>query len=338
MLKYFRLFFFSLLICECTIAQDPHFSQFFSSPMTLNPAMTGKFNGDFRAAANYRNQWPTINRAFQTATASVDFQVLKNTVPENDMAGLGIMAYTDKSAAGAVNFSYFSLSAAYHKGLDEDGFKQLSFGVQGTYSNMLINTDELKFEDQLTPFGFTNTTSEIFVNQGTPLKANYFDLNAGLLFSSSATERDNIYAGVSLYHINRPQQNFTGVGYNLNPRATFHAGGFLPVSSNGTLHLNALYSTQGGASETLLGGAFQMGVGDTQIDKPTSVYAGGWTRLGDAVIPFVGLEFSDLRIGFSYDINISDLRTASQSRGGLELSLVYTHNSVGGKGIPCPKF
>ena len=31
------------------IAQDPHFSQFFSSPMTLNPAFTGKFNGHMGA-------------------------------------------------------------------------------------------------------------------------------------------------------------------------------------------------------------------------------------------------------------------------------------------------
>ena len=165
MIKRFKLFFFGIFICQITFAQDPHFSQFFSSPMTLNPAMTGKFNGDFRAAANYRNQWPTINRAFQTATASVDFQIFKNTLPENDLAGLGLMAYTDKSAAGAVNFSYFSLSAAYHKGLDEDGFKQLSFGAQGTYSNMLINTDELKFEDQLTPFGFTKICNQTQSNR-----------------------------------------------------------------------------------------------------------------------------------------------------------------------------
>lgn len=338
MLKIFKLLIFFVLVSNVLLAQDPHFSQFFSSPMTLNPAMTGKFNGDFRASANYRNQWPTINRAFQTATASVDFQILKNAIPYNDMAGIGLMAYTDKSAAGAVNFSYFSLSAAYHKGLDEDGYKQISAGFQATYSNMLINTDQLKFEDQLTPFGFTNATQEIFVNPGVPLKANYIDMNAGLLFTSSTTERDNLYAGVSLYHISRPEQSFTGVAYNLNPRATFHAGGFFPLSTNGTLHLNGLYSTQGGASEALLGGAYQMGVGDMAVDKPTSVYAGGWARLGDALIPFVGIEFSDLRIGFSYDINISDLRTASQSRGGLELSLIYTHNTAGGKGIPCPKF
>ncbi|HOA38555.1 MAG TPA: type IX secretion system membrane protein PorP/SprF, partial [Flavihumibacter sp.] len=35
-------------------AQDPHFSQFFASPLTLNPAYTGKFNGTVRVSGNYR--------------------------------------------------------------------------------------------------------------------------------------------------------------------------------------------------------------------------------------------------------------------------------------------
>ncbi|MEK7225921.1 MAG: type IX secretion system membrane protein PorP/SprF, partial [Bacteroidota bacterium] len=60
------------LLSEST-AQDPNFSQFFASPLTLNPALTGKFDGLFRVAGNYRNQWPTIPNAYQTKTVSVDF-------------------------------------------------------------------------------------------------------------------------------------------------------------------------------------------------------------------------------------------------------------------------
>ena len=104
---------------------------------------------EFRAAVNYRNQWPTINRAYETGTASVDFPILANKIPYTDTWGLGFMGYTDKSAAGAVAFNYFSVSTAYHKGLDEDGYKQLGAGFQVTYANMLINTSKLTFQDQL---------------------------------------------------------------------------------------------------------------------------------------------------------------------------------------------
>src|SRR5678815_3386413 len=81
-------------------AQDPNFSQFFASPLTLNPAMTGKFDGVYRIAGNYRDQWPTFNNAFVTYTVSADFGILKNTIPEYDQFGLGFMAFSDKSGNG----------------------------------------------------------------------------------------------------------------------------------------------------------------------------------------------------------------------------------------------
>src|ERR1700750_1572974 len=84
-------------------AQDPGFSQFFASPLTLNPALTGKFNGVVRVAGNYRNQWPSINNAFITSTISVDAPILRNKLPENDTWGLGIMGMNDKTAGGALN-------------------------------------------------------------------------------------------------------------------------------------------------------------------------------------------------------------------------------------------
>src|SRR5687767_3318205 len=81
-------------------AQDPNFSQFFSSPLTLNPALTGKFDGTFRIAGNYRNQWPTINEAFVTKTASIDFGILKNRLADIDQLGVGILGVTDRAGDG----------------------------------------------------------------------------------------------------------------------------------------------------------------------------------------------------------------------------------------------
>ena len=245
MRNLFLLIFFSCAFAN-GFAQDPHFSQFFASPLTLNPALTGKFDGDLRIIGNYRNQWPTINKAFVTTTASVDFPILKNSIAQNDTWGFGAMAYSDQSANGALKLNYLTLSTAYHKGLDEDGYSQIGLGFQGTYSNMMLNTTDLKFEDQLTPYGFTGNTGELF-NSAT-LKNNYWDLNAGLLYTKSTTDRNNFYAGASVYHILRPKQSFTGTYFLLNPRATLHAGGFFPLSENATIHLSGLYSTQAGST------------------------------------------------------------------------------------------
>jgi type IX secretion system PorP/SprF family membrane protein len=316
-------------------AQDPHFSQFFASPLTLNPAFTGKFDGDLRVAGNYRNQWPTINRAYNTKTVSVDMPIMRTKIAFNDTWGVGIMGYSDQSANSALKVNYLTVSSAFHKGLDEDGYQQLGAGFQATYTNMTLDVTNLKFEDQLTPFGFTGTTTEIFNNS--ILKANYFDLNAGILYSGSTNERNNFYAGVSMYHLTRPKQQFTGSYFALNPRTTFHAGGYFPVGYSNTLHVSGLFSAQGQAYEAVVGGALQLPVGESTV-KPTSVYLGSWVRLGDAVIPYVGLEFGDVRLGLSYDANVSALKAASQSRGGMEISLIYTHKPTESRGVPCPKF
>ena len=79
-----------LLLVTASQAQDPGFSQFFASPLTLNPALTGKFNGVLRVAGNYRNQWPDINNAFITTTVSIDGGILRNRLPENDTWGIGL--------------------------------------------------------------------------------------------------------------------------------------------------------------------------------------------------------------------------------------------------------
>lgn len=318
------------------LAQDPHFSQFFASPLTLNPALTGKFDGNIRVAGNYRNQWPTINKAFTTATVSADFDVLPQKMPVNDRWGVGIMGYTDQQADGVLKNTFLSVSTAYHKGLDEEGNHQLSLGFQGTYAQKRLNTANLKFEDQLRSDGFTGITNEIFDPRN--LNINYFDLNAGFLFSGVAGVETNYYAGVSMYHINRPSETFTGAQFYLNPRYTVHGGVYFPVGATSTLHTSAIYQSQAGAYELVLGAAFGINLNDDMEYKPTTFYAGSWYRYRDAVIPYVGLEFGNFRLGASYDVNVSKLRTVSNSVGGFEISLIFINKKYADREMKCPKF
>lgn len=324
-----------LLLVNTASAQDPNFSQFFSSPLTLNPAFTGKFFGSYRIAGNYRNQWPSIEKAYTTSTVSADFHVMQDRISANDTWGVGFMGLTDNSANGAVKFNYGSVGTAYHKGLDEDGAHQLGAGFQVTYANMLINTNLLKFEDQLTNRGFTNVTSEIF-NTGT-LKSSYLDVNAGILYNGSTDERNNFYLGVSMYHINRPKQYFTGAEYLLPTRTTIHGGTYFPIGATTTLHMSGMQMFQGGTSSTMFGAALQFNASADDV-KATSLYVGTWMRFKDAIIPYVGLEFDDFRIGASYDYNSSQLKTASQNRGGIEISLIYIRRPSSDKIVNCPKF
>jgi type IX secretion system PorP/SprF family membrane protein len=316
-------------------AQDPHFSQFFASPLTLNPAFTGKFDGTVRVAGNYRNQWPAFNNVYTTSTLSVDFGILKNKIPENDTWGLGILALTDRAGGGILTNNYLGLSTSYHKALDEDGFQQLGIGFQGTYGQKRLDNSKLYFEDQLTPFGFTGVTQDIFSTQN--LNINYFDMNAGLLYTGSTSSTNNFYVGASMYHINRPRESFKGGNWNIATRTTISAGGYFPVSDILTLHTSGIYQVQNKATETTFGGALAAVI-DPESADPSNVYIGSWFRVNDAIIPYLGLEFSGFRIGATYDVNVSSLKAGSESRGGMEISVIYVKRPAGYKGIPCPKF
>jgi type IX secretion system PorP/SprF family membrane protein len=316
-------------------AQDPHFSQFFASPLTLNPALTGKFDGTLRAAGNYRNQWPAFNNVYTTSTLSVDFSILNKIIPENDTWGVGIIALTDKAGGGVLTNNYIGISTAYHKALNEDGYSQIGLGFQGMYGQKRLDNSKLYYEDMLTPFGFTGVTQEVY--NSNDLNINYFDVNAGLIYTVSTTDKNNFYFGASMYHINRPKESFKGGNWNIAARTTISAGGYFPVSDNLTLHTSGIYQVQGKSTETTFGGAIASALNNDERN-PTNVYGGLWMRWNDAVIPYLGLEFGGMRIGTSYDINISSLKAGSQSRGGMELSLIYIKKPANGKNVPCPKF
>lgn len=331
----------SLLLCVLGVAakaQDPNFSQFFASPLTLNPALTGKFNGDMRVAGNYRNQWPTINNAFTTYTISADAGILKNSIPEIDQFGVGMLAFSDRSGNGILQNNYLGVSTAYHKGLDENGMHQIGVGFQGTFVNKRLDVTSLKFEDQLTSLGFTGVTNEVFSAQQINVK--YVDVNAGLLYTGSFNGENNLYAGVSMYHINRPKESFRGGDFLLQPRVTFQAGFTQPLSDGlNALHLSANYSRQANATNTVLGGAYMLNL-NADASSPTNLYAGMWYRVNDAFIPYIGLEFGEFHFGATYDVNTSKLRPASNMRGGTEISLIYTrqHRDPNAKKLYCPKF
>ena len=329
---------FLILISVLSLkAQDPNFSQFFASPLTLNPALSGKFVGVFRVAGNYRNQWPTINNAFTTATVSLDASILRNSIPDYDQFGVGLMAFSDKSGNGVLQNNFLALSTSYHKALDENGFHQIGLGFQGTYVNKRLDIASLKFESMLRADGFTGLMDESFSSN--QIKLSYFDMNMGLLYNGTSDGANNFYFGASMYHVNQPKETFKEGNYLLEPRLTLQAGGMVPIGEFNAFHFSANHSRQANATNTVIGGAYAINV-TQDVGNPTNLYLGSWFRFGDAVIPYVGLEFGEFQLGATYDVNISSLKPASNLRGGAEISLIYIkkHSDPNVKKLNCPKF
>jgi type IX secretion system PorP/SprF family membrane protein len=345
MKKSFQLIILLFFLTDVVSAQDPSFSQFFASPLTLNPALTGKFNGDLRAAGNYRNQWPDVNNAYITSTISVDLPILQGLLPADDRWGIGIMAMTDKTANGILTSNYFAFSTAYHKAVDEEGMHQISVGFQGTYANKSLDGPRLHFLDGLQIDGTWLPSPTEPVNLEV-VTTSYFDMNAGVLYNGSLNGSNEVYFGASMYHLNQPKESFLGVDNITVPtRLTLHAGGYFPSESSGqTWYLSGLYNRQATGSELVLGGALEVST-STDENKPVNVYFGAWTRLNnvnDALIPYVGMDYGSFNLGLTYDVNISGFKVATQARGGMEISLVYIFKQPADQSarekIQCPHF
>lgn len=135
MIKRSNILFFLLLLVSARslYGQDPHFSQFYSSPLTLNPAMTGVFAGETRMAMTYRNQWRTVSTPFTTATVACDFQLLNDRIG-NDIFGIGFMGMVDQSNNQGLKANYVSFSTAYNKNIDLEGRHKIGVGFQTSFA------------------------------------------------------------------------------------------------------------------------------------------------------------------------------------------------------------
>lgn len=307
-------------------AQDVHFTQYFTSPLTLNPAMTGLVAEDLRFAANYRTQWSAVSsNPYITGTVSYDMAMLKGKLPEGDAMGIGILGEYDKSGSGGLTNTTVGLSLAYHKAFGRDRQQHVSLGMQVDYVQKSLDFAKLTFEDMYSSASgaLINPTSEHFSNADIA----YPDFNGGIMYSGKVADHVTAYMGYSYYHLTQPTETFLGNNTaQIHNRQTGYLGGSFDMNENTVLYASALFQSQASATEVLVGTAvgFVLNPGhDQEYQKNTIFYVGGWYRYGDAVAPYIGLEWSKMRLGVSYDINVSSFTPATGGAGGYEISLIY---------------
>lgn len=321
---------------SASLAQDPQFSQFFSSPLTLNPALTGNFNGTTRMVGNIRSQNADYNNAYNTKTASVDFNLLSNRIKQFDRLSMGVLFLSDQTGNKVLTNNHLGLSLSYMKALDEEQKRSLTIGFQAVYNNKRFNSANALLEDQITPGGIINISGDNILNNG--LSKTAVNVNAGILYQYAPTSEHLYYIGGALFNILQTQKGFGNNTTAVPLRKTIHGGMLSPVGYAGTFHASFHFQQQKGFNQLLIGAAYSHYIKDI-LGAYVELYAGAWYRSDQSLIPYIGVEWNYWRLGYTNDINFSNQITAGQLRYSNEVSLYYTLNKDrSGAKFKCPVF
>jgi len=320
-----------------SFCQDLHFSQFFAAPVSINPANIGNFNGDFRISTNLRNQWTAFNNAYKSGIVAIDAPILENSIGDASRLSSGIILYNDASGNGLLNQQSFAFGFSFRKYLDVDLNHSIAVGFQGAYLNVGLNTSKADFEDELTEIGFIEPSQDpVFFNAA---RKSAYDLGAGLQYTGYFQDNFLVYTGYSISHLNRYPFSFIDPTFKMPMRQAFTIGGYKSLGSKLYFHFSSQYQRQEKFTELIAGGAFEHTL-STEAAASLATYVGVWFRNFDTVIPYVGFERNNLKVGVTYDVGFITRSSAAFSKlqtGELSVSwnLIKKDNI---RYLHCPKF
>ncbi len=308
------------------ISQDNHFSHIHASPTFLNPAMVGLINEDLRMIANYKSQWQTFDKGFQTLVASGDMKAFRGVGLQDDI-GVGLQIISDKAGDLSYQTMDVSLTFSYLKALNREGDHILSAGIRTGLIQNRFDPSKLKLFEQDPAINGESFSSNI----------SYMDISAGVGYFIPLSRRNSMYVGVGAFHLNRAFVSFIKEYENLDeslylfPRIVLHGGANLRINEFLTIKPSAIFVDQGPHREFNAGSFFRISKEVKSYLRPLwAIYAGAWVRWSagsdgfhkDAIIAAIRYDWKNTVVSLSFDVNISDLAKVSNSLGGPELSLI----------------
>ena len=334
-------------------AQDYHFSQFFAAPLTLNPALTGIFSGNYRVALSHRSQWgQVLETPFTTTAFSADFRYYINPKKRRykDAFGVGVNFASDRLSEFNYSVNQIMLGGAFHKSLDPRNNQTLSLGFQFGVVQRNVSYDQLSFEDT-----FDGTSTYIDGATAEELPANNYafgDFQLGVNYAYAPKNKAAIFLGGAVHHFNRPEQSFyeeitqgeeIEVTLLLNRRYSAYANFQLPLARGSTISPRVYAFVQGPHVVTNAGSNLRFLLNDT---NGAALHLGAYLRgVGnadnfgvDSAVGMFGFEINSFLLGLSYDAGLNGLQTNPRHRGAFEINLAYLGKSNDDEAVPCPKF
>lgn len=326
---------FTVFFSIALYGQDLHLSQFYTNKMSLNPGLSSNYDGKYQFTGNYRSQWSEVGIPLNTVFIAFDKKFFFYT----DEFSIGVLFNDDQYAGFNQKVNKLLINASYTKRL---GQHKISAGIQ--LGAILRSTD---FTNQTFPNQWVYQTGEFDdnVNNGEAnLAASqaFMDASLGVVWNRKF-KKINPILGFTLFHINRPKDTYNEIFIErLRMRKAFFGELNWQVAQSVIIEPKLLYMWTTKTQDLVVGSNFKKQF-NSKILK--NIYAGALMRSGfgrniDAIIPTVGMTIKRFDLGFSYDINISEISQTNSQKTSLEWSLVYTapiYNPAK-LSIPCDRY
>lgn len=315
-------------------AQDPIYSQFFNTPLQVNPAYIGS-NGGITTTATYRRQWNQIPGGFNTMYLSVDS--FEPCLP----GAFGMSVWRDAEGEGILTTTAASLHFGFVARMESRKVEQnIRLAVSPYWMEKRVDWDRLIFSDQLDDrFGISNATA---FDPGNRSPTRFGGVHFGIIHQLDIRRRGGedlqIAYGLGLHNLlnfslhTGPIESLQGLETGLPLRWTAHASAYLPFLSVGSGQINRFrvvpelrVTGQGDLHAVTMGAYGLYQGGSVGLFYHNQHPFAGFAHT-DALIAYFGIGFDidkrqAMEIGLSYDINVGGLR--SMSGGVFELNIRY---------------
>lgn len=315
------------------MSQDLTFSQFYENPLLRNPALAGVFNGDIRVSGTLRNQWESVTVPYKTQAFGTEVKF-----PINERCSMTGGLEITNDVAGDINLNrvQFLPVANVHILTDKLSKSYISVAVMGGIVTSQFDPSSLKLGDQYDPTTGGYNPNSVSNQRFNKTSFNYRDLSTGFSWSSSFElghdQTATYYAGLGIFHLLTDRvlyYNLLNAETDLSKKWVLNGGLTLPFSDDDEFIIYGDYLRQAGNRQFMLGAMYGNNVFRYLVDQNSTIfdgsglYGGLFYRWNDALVPTVKIDLLNFSFGFSYDVNVSQLQSASQNHGGFECTLSY---------------
>jgi len=321
-----------VLVLGNALAQDLHHTQFYTSPLNLNPGLTGVFNADYRAALNLRSQWSVNDLVkYQTVAFNGDMKFTPRNPDARGFWAAGLLFNYDQAGDSRLNLAHLGLAGSYTYALTRNHLLTLG-GIVG-YAQRRFHTEDLMWDDNWDGNGFD--PNAVITEDLSNTSNGFLDLSAGVNYRFQKSNRSYMNLGVGMFHLNEPEQQFfTQSSTEVLPsRLAISMSSSIRLLPILDLMLHGLIQYQGDYEELNLGGYGRIHI-NRDRGKEFALLLGLGGRLNDAWAPKIAVQYRNWHVGVSYDVNQSDFNLSTRKRGGPEISVIYYRTTV----KPLPEF